>query len=173
MFLVFLYVGTEFSFWSWTVTFFTMQRGYAQKSASRMISTFALAMIAGRWATQWTLAAFGPETLLTISAVGSVACLAGMYTLRNRPLVALCTLAAGWFMAAIFPTALGLAGSFFPSLVGSAISLVTTGGWLGAITLPPAVGYVAERRGVSRGVLVPVGSALLMVLPPILLHMIR
>jgi fucose permease len=173
MFLVFLYVGTEFSFWSWTVTFFTMQRGYAQKSASRMISAFALAMIAGRWATQWTLAAFGPETLLTISAVGSVACLAGMYTLRNRPLVALCTLAAGWFMAAIFPTALGLAGSFFPSLVGSAISLVTTGGWLGAIILPPAVGYVAERRGVSRGVLIPVGSALLMVLPPILLHMIR
>jgi fucose permease len=87
--------------------------------------------------------------------------------------VALFTLAAGWFMAAIFPTALGLAGSFFPSLVGSAISLVTTGGWLGAIILPPAVGYVAERRGVSRGVLVPVGSAFLMILPPILLRMIR
>jgi fucose permease len=173
MFLVFLYVGTEFSFWSWTVTFFTTQRGYAQKSASRMISAFALAMIAGRWATQWTLSGFGPERLLLISAVGSVVCLAGIYTLRNRLLVALLTLGAGWFMAAIFPTALGLAGSFFPSLVGSAISLVTTGGWLGAIILPPAVGFVAERQGVARGVLVPVGSALLMLLPPILLGMVR
>jgi fucose permease len=173
MLLVFLYVGTEFSFWSWTVTFFTTERGYSQKTASRMISAFAVAMIAGRWAAQWTLSKFGSEQVLLLSAAGSVLCLAGMFTLRNRVVVAGLTLGAGWFMAAIFPTALGLAGSFFPTLVGTAISLVTTGGWLGAIVLPPAVGYVAERHGVSRGVLVPVGSALLMLVPPILLHMIR
>jgi len=173
MFLVFLYVGTEFSFWTWTVTFFTTERGYSQKAASRMISAFALAMIAGRWASQWTLVALGPERVLLFSALGSVVCLAGIFTLRNRALTALSTLGAGWFMAAIFPTALGLAGSYFPSLVGSAISLVTTGGWLGAIVLPPAVGFVAERRGVSRGVFVPVGSALLMVVPPILLRILR
>ena len=72
-------------------------------------------------------------------------------------------------MAPIFPTALGLAGTYFPSLVGTAISLVTTGGWLGAIIIPPTVGFVAHRRGVAQALVVPVGSALLMVISPILL----
>jgi fucose permease len=169
MFLVFLYVGTEFSVWNWTVTFFTAERGYEQKHASRMISTFALAMIVGRWASQWTLGAFGPERVLLVSAAGSVLCLAGMFALRKPALVAISTLAAGWFMAAIFPTALGLAGSYFPSLVGTAISLVITGGWLGAIAIPPAVGFIADRHGVARGVLVPVFSASLMLISPLLL----
>jgi fucose permease len=169
MFLVFLYVGTEFSVWSWTVTFFTTERGYTQKQASRFIAAFALAMIAGRWAGQWTLVAFGPVRVLLISAAGSVFCLAGMFTLRKRVLVAISTMAAGWFMAAIFPTALGLAGTYFPTLVGTAISLVITGGWLGAIAIPPAVGFVANRKGVARGVLVPVGSAFLMLISPLLL----
>lgn len=169
MCLVFLYVGTEFSVWSWTVTFLTSERGYGQRSASRIISTFALAMIAGRWASQWTLGMLGPELVLLISAAGAVVCLAGMFTFRGRAGVMLFSIGAGWFMAAIFPTALGLAGRYFPSLVGTAISLVTTGGWLGAVAIPPAVGFVANRRGVARGVLVPVGSAFLMLLAPIAL----
>jgi fucose permease len=169
MFLIFLYVGTEFSVWSWTVTFFTSERGYDQKLASRMISAFALAMIAGRWSSQWTLSLLGPERLLLVSAAGSVVCLSGMFTLRNRVLVAISTFAAGAFMAPIFPTALGLAGTYFPSLVGTAISLVTTGGWIGAIVFPPAVGFVANKSGVARGVLIPVGTALLMLVSPAVL----
>jgi fucose permease len=169
MFLIFLYVGTEFSVWSWSVTFLTTERAYAQESASRVISLFALAMIVGRWASQWTLNRFGPERVLLISAAGAVVCLAGMFGLRRREGVALFSLGAGWFMAPIFPTALGLAGRYFPSLVGTAISLVTTGGWLGAIVIPPAVGFVAQRRGVARGVLVPIASALLMVVAPMAL----
>jgi fucose permease len=134
-----------------------------------MISAFALAMIAGRWSSQWTLSLLGPERLLLVSAAGAVLCLSGMFTLRNRALVAISTFAAGAFMAAIFPTALGLAGTYFPSLVGTAISLATTGGWIGAIVFPPAVGFVANKRGVARGVLIPVGTALLMLVSPAVL----
>jgi predicted MFS family arabinose efflux permease len=72
MFLVFLYVGTEFSVWSWTVTFLTTERGYEQTVASRMIAAFALAMMAGRWASQWTLVGCEPMLVLMVSAVGSV-----------------------------------------------------------------------------------------------------
>jgi fucose permease len=111
--------------------------------------------------------------VLLISAAGSVLCLAGMFTVQKRSLVAACALAAGWFMAPIFPTAVGLAGTYFPSIAGTAISLVTTGGWLGAIALPPAVGYIAERRGVRSGVIVPVFSALLMLISPFFLSVAR
>jgi fucose permease len=173
MCLIFLYVGTEFSVWSWTVTFLTTERGYEQKPASRIISLFALAMIAGRWASQWTLERFGPERVLLLSAAGALVCLAGMYGFRRREGIVLFSLGSGWFMAAIFPTALGLAGRYFPSLVGTAISLVTTGGWLGAVIIPPAVGFVAQRRGVARGVLVPIGSAFLMILAPVALLLSR
>ncbi len=169
MLLVFLYVGTEFSIWTWTVTLFTTERGFSQASASKLISTFALAMMAGRWASQWTLSAFGSLRVLLLSAAGAVLCLAGMYTLRRRPLVIVASLGAGWSMAAIFPTALGLAGAYFPTMVGTAISFVTTGGWFGAIVIPPAVGFVATRRGVGRGMLIPVCCALLMVCATLLL----
>jgi fucose permease len=169
MFLIFLYVGTEFSIWSWTVTFLTSERSYDQKLASRMISAFALAMIAGRWSSQWTLSALGPERLLLVSAAGAVICLSGMFILRSRVLVPICTFAAGAFMAPIFPTAVGLAGTYFPSQVGTAISLVTTGGWSGAILIPPTVGFIANRKGVALGVLVPVGTALLMLVSPAVL----
>jgi fucose permease len=169
MLLVFLYVGTEFSIWTWTVTLFTTERGFSQASASKLISTFALAMMAGRWASQWTLSAFGSLRVLLLSAAGAVLCLAGMYTLRHRPLVILASLGAGWSMAAIFPTALGLAGAYFPTMVGTAISIVTTGGWFGAIVIPPAVGFVATRRGVGQGMLIPVCCALLMVCATLLL----
>lgn len=169
MLLVFLYVGTEFSIWSWTVTFYTGERGYEQKSASRMISAFALAMIGGRWASQWTLAALGPQRVLLVSAGGAVVCLIGMFSLRKAIFAAISMFAAGAFMAAIFPTAIGLAGTYFPTMVGTAISLVTTGGWLGAIAIPPAVGFVANRKGVARGVLIPVGTASLMLVSLILL----
>src|SRR5260370_39877882 len=54
-------------------------------------------------------------------------------TRSQRSLVWTAALAAGWFMAPIFPTALGLTGDYYPTFVGTAIRLVTTRGWLGAI----------------------------------------
>jgi fucose permease len=82
-----------------------------------------------------------------------------MSTLRKRTMVVACALAAGWFMAPIFPTAVGLARAYFPWTAGTAIR---SNGRMGAIALPRAVGYIAERDGVSRGLLVPVVSAALM-----------
>jgi fucose permease len=76
-------------------------------------------------------------------------------------------------MACIFPTSLGLAGHYFPALVGTAISIAIMGAWVGAIAIPPAVGFVSERRGVTRGLLIPLGAASLMVLPPLALLSVR
>jgi fucose permease len=173
MLLVLLYVGTEFSIWSWTVTFFTTARGYSQKGASRLISVFALAMIAGRYGDKWVLRAIGPERTVLASVIGTIICLAAMFRLRGWIGIHLATLVAGLSMAAIFPTAVGLAGHYFPALLGTAISLVITGGWIGAIIIPPAVGFVAERRGVTRAILIPVAAAVLMLIAPIALLSLR
>ena len=100
-------------------------------------------------------------------------CLSTVFRVRARTLITSATLAAGLFMAAIFPTSLGLAGRYFPELVGTAISLVITGGWLGAIAIPPAVGYVAKHRGVARGMLIPVAASTLMLFTPALLLLSR
>jgi len=167
--MVFLYVGTEFSLWNWTVTFFTVERGYEQTNASRLVSAFAFTMILGRLGAKWVLAALGPEKTLLLSAVGAAICLGGMFRGQGRKFVKGSALAAGLFMAAIFPTSLGLAGRYFPALVGTAISLAITGGWIGAIAIPPSVGFVAERRGVARGLLIPLGAAAVMVVPPLIL----
>lgn len=173
MLLVLLYVGTEFSIWSWTVTFFTSARAYSQKSASRLISIFALAMIAGRYGDKWVLSAIGPERTVLASVLGTIVCLSAMFHLRGRLVVPIATLLAGLSMAAIFPTAIGLAGQYFPALLGTAISLVITGGWIGAILIPPAVGFVAEHRGVSRAILIPVAAATLMLIVPLALLSLR
>jgi fucose permease len=172
MLLVLLYVGTEFSIWSWTVTFFTQERGYVQKSASLLISLFAVAMIVGRYCDRWVLATIGPEKTMLVSVAGAVICLAAMFHLPSKTAIVVASLAAGLFMAAIYPTAVGLAGQMFPALIGTAISLVITAGWIGAIVIPPAVGFVAERSSVRRGILIPIAAAAFMLISPLaLLHL--
>jgi fucose permease len=130
-------------------------------------------MILGRLAAKWILAALGPEKTLLVSAAGAALCLACMYRAPGKSIVTGSALAAGFFMAAIFPTSLGLAGRYFPALVGTAINLVITGAWLGAISIPPAVGFVAQRRGVACGLLIPLGAATGMLVSPILLLSLR
>ncbi|MGH9439089.1 MAG: MFS transporter, partial [Terriglobia bacterium] len=159
--------------WSWTVTFFTQERRYTQKSASQLISIFAVAMIAGRYGDKWVLTALGPDETVLISVVGAVLCLAAMFSLPGKTAIVVATLVAGLFMAAIYPTAVGMAAQLFPALIGTAISLVITAGWIGAIAIPPAVGFVAERSGVRRAILIPVGAAALMLISPIALMYLR
>lgn len=161
--LIFLYVGTEFSVWSWTVTFFTSERSWSQEAAARLISAFAITIIIGRLLAQWLLRLVGAEVILLLSAVGAAVFLSVLFLLEARRFALPAALLSGLFMASIFPTDLGLTGRHAPQLVGTAIGLVVTCGWLGAMVIPPTVGYISKRSGIARGILVTITAAFLMI----------
>ncbi|MGB8590145.1 MAG: hypothetical protein WCD40_02090, partial [Candidatus Acidiferrales bacterium] len=60
------------------------------------------------------------------------------------------------------PTALGTVGTRFAAASGTPIGLAVTAGWLGAMTIRPVVGYVAERNGLAGGYWALIAAAVLM-----------
>ena len=160
--ILFLYVGIETSIWFWQVVYWTGRFGTSAAWARLGVSLFAVAIMAGRLISQWVLRFLSPHGLLICGTTGA---LAGLFAMRLAPsFVAsvFCLVVAGLFMAAIFPTALGIVGTRFAAASGTPIGLAVTAGWLGAMTIRPLVGYVAGHDTLAAGYWTLIGAAALM-----------
>jgi fucose permease len=132
--VLFLYVGIEISIWNWQVTFLIDRFGAERYLAARVLS------------------GFGAVSLGLAYSLDHLAIAIGSF------------LAAGLFLAGVFPTAVGLLGRNFPQLSGTATGLGITCAWLGALVVPPAVGYMAAAYGLQRGTLLISSAAVLLCL---------
>lgn len=168
--IVFLYVGTEQSVWDWQVTYFMRQLSMDNVSAARVLSIFPIAIMLGRLVTHRLLLRVSPLPVLLASTVGATLCFAAVMLATTAAVAAAALLVCGLFMASIFPTALGIVSSRFPTASGTALGLAITGGWLGSVVLSPTFGWVAERTDFSQAYLVIVGSAAVMVLTAAILR---
>ena len=57
----------------------------------------------------------------------------------------------GLSYAPIFPTSVAAAGAQFPSLFGTVFGILTAAGFIGAVILPVAIGYVASATTLRQG----------------------
>lgn len=168
--IVFLYVGTEQSVWDWQVTYFMRQLSMDNVSAARVLSIFPIAIMVGRLVTHRLLLRVSPLPVLLVSTAGATLCFAAVMLATTAAEAAAALLVCGLFMASIFPTALGIVSSRFPTASGTALGLAITGGWLGSVVLSPTFGWVAERTDFSQAYLVIVGSAAIMVVTAVILR---
>ena len=162
--IVFLYVGTEQSVWDWQITYFMRQLSMDNVAAAKVLSIFPIAIMLGRLATNRLLMRMSPTPVLLVSTIGATLCFAMVMLATTAGLAAGALLVCGLFMASIFPTALGIVSSRFPTASGTALGLAITGGWLGSVAVSPTFGWVAQHTDFSRAYLVIVGSAAVMVL---------
>jgi len=162
--IVFLYVGTEQSVWDWQVTYFMRQLSMDNVAAARVLSIFPIAIMLGRLVTNRLLMRMSPTPVLLVSTIGATLCFAMVMLATTAGLAAGALLVCGLFMASIFPTALGIVSSRFPTASGTALGLAITGGWLGSVAVSPTFGWVAQHTDFSRAYLVIVGSAAVMAL---------
>lgn len=167
--LVFLYVGTEQSIWDWQVTYFMSDRGMDNVSAARVLSVFPIAIMAGRLVNNRLLMRVAPGPVLLVSTVGATLCLGIVMVASSTTIGGVALLLAGLFMASIFPTALGVVSSRFPTASGTALGLAITGGWLGSVAISPSFGFVAHRADYWTAYAVIVGAAAAMAVTALIL----
>jgi fucose permease len=167
--LVFLYVGTEQSIWDWQVTYFMSDRGMDNVSAARVLSVFPIAIMIGRLIIKRLLLRIAPGPVLLVSTVGATICLGIVMMSPSATVGGFALLIAGFFMASIFPTALGVVSSRFPTMSGTALGLAITGGWLGSVAISPSFGFVAHRTDYWTAYAVIVGGAGAMALTTLLM----
>jgi predicted MFS family arabinose efflux permease len=135
--------------------------------AAAGFAAFALAVAVGRLAGDRVIAALGrPATVRGAGLLAAAAC--GILIAAPGPVTAL----AGWALlgagvAVVAPAVIGAApaGGDLPPPV--AIAAVTTVGYLGSFTGPPAIGALAELTGVSAALVIGVaaGAAIVLLAP--------
>jgi len=151
---MFLYVGLELSFGSWTPVFLIRIREVSVVSASYSISVFWLSMVAGRFLFGY----FFHRTNLSLSlVVGSLA--AALFTALtfvlnyHGPLIlfiALSGLSLSWF----YPTMLALGANTFPKHIGFLTGTLSASGTSGSILFPWLIGPLSEILGLEKGVFI-------------------
>ncbi len=162
--LIFLYVGTEQSIWDWQVTYFGDRQGLGNVEAARSLAIFPVAIMIGRLINSRLLMRVSPHAVLLVSVTGATVCFAMILATRSGGVATATLFVAGLFMAAIFPTTLGLLSGRFTGASGSALGLAITCGWLGAVVISPSLGFVAERWNFETAYAVVVASAAAMIL---------
>jgi fucose permease len=123
----------------------------------------------GRLINNRLLMRISPGPVLLASTVGATLCLSIVMLAGSPGVAGMALLMAGLFMSSIFPTALGVVSSRFPTMSGTALGLALTGGWLGSVAISPSFGFVAERVDYSTAYLVVVGAAGTMALATLLM----
>jgi fucose permease len=166
---LFFYVGCEVSVWQWLNKYLTTELQISAPAAGVTIAAFAVGIIIGRIISSVLLArnVLGPLPLTLIGAIGIVLSFTGLLLGQDLLLVRVLAGIAGACMGPLFPTLLAATAINFPQNTGTALGLAITGGWLGAVFIPPAIGYVRSWGLVSdvrTALFLVSGAAVLLVL---------
>jgi fucose permease len=166
---LFFYVGCEVSVWQWLNKYLTTELQISAPAAGVTIAVFAVGIIIGRIISSVLLARniLGPLPLTLIGAIGIAVSFTGLLLGQDLLFVRVLAGIAGACMGPLFPTLLAATAINFPQNTGTALGLAITGGWLGAVFIPPAIGYMRSWGLVSNvrtALFLVSGAAVLLVL---------
>jgi MFS family permease len=155
-FCAFLLDGTAYN---WVAVHLRAERGAAPGLAAAAFMLYALTVAAGRLAGDRLVLRFGRVAVVRGSAVAAAA---GAALAVAVPGIA--PALAGWALfglgiAAIAPTVLGAAPGVAGVPPSVAIAAVTTVGYLGSFTGPPAIGVLAGATGLDAALGLVAGAA--------------
>ncbi|HQH67798.1 MAG TPA: MFS transporter [Candidatus Hydrogenedentes bacterium] len=133
-------------------------------SAQRLLSYFALAIIASRVGMSlapW-LAAHGVP-VVTAGSMLLILSLAGLRFAQSSRACRLCVIVAGLGIGPCYPTTLGMVFSkFYPGVYGTIFGTMSTLGMFGGTVAPKIIGNIAQRSSVQRALLWLIPACLLL-----------
>ncbi len=142
-----LYVGAEASYGGWVFTYGTRQGLAAEVGAAYLTSVFWGALTAGRLLAIPLAMRFKPIVMLSASVGGCLASIAAVNLWPGSATVLwIGTVGLGLSMAAVFPTAITLAGSLM-NVSGQITGWFLVGASGGAMVVPWLIGQLFERIG--------------------------
>jgi fucose permease len=183
--VLFCYIALESSFCNWLPSFgkevikkenSSIDAGTADASGQRLLSFFAIAMMAGRLATgllpsrlNFDLTANGSWIIAIAAAVTAVLILL-MMTCSKAAQAKLLAILAGLAFAPCFPTTVGVTFSKFkPDVYGSLFGIIFAVGLAGAVIVPKAMGNAAKNASIQKSLKLLLPACVLLIVLAIIL----
>jgi predicted MFS family arabinose efflux permease len=138
----------EGAVFDWSGIYMRKETGAAAGLAPVGLAAFNLAMGFGRLSADGVSARVGSSTLGRVGALLAAAGLGAALILGSAAGAIVGFAAMGIGLAAVFPLALRAAG-YDPSISGPAVAAVSSVGYAGLLSGPPAIGLLAEALGLA------------------------
>ena len=158
-FVLFCYIALESSFCNWLAPFGKevlmkekpgMAADKVDASAARLLSAFAIAMMAGRLITSFSgITQFGGWLIAGAAIVAAVIIMI-MTGVKSSGAAYALALASGLVFAPAFPTTVGVTFTKFGGGSGSLFGIIFAVGLAGAVIVPKAIGNMAKGASVQK-----------------------
>jgi len=158
--LLFFQSGTEFIMGGYTSTYLTREAGLDIRAASYTLAGYWGAMMLTRLILSRVLLRARAPAVVSAGALATAACVVLMTSARDSALAVAAIVATGACLSSIYPTVLGQAGTRFAARSGTVFGLLFAMALVGGMTLPWALGRLAEARGFRVALLIPAANAL-------------
>lgn len=180
--VLFCYIALEASFSNWLAPFGKevitankpdAETGAVDASAQRMLSVFAIAMMAGRLFTSLSgIAAYGSFVIVGAAAV-AVVIIAIMTVNKSTGLAWVLAAAAGFAFAPCFPMTVGVTFEKFGGGSGMLFGIIFAVGLLGAVIVPKAIGNVAKGSSVQKGMRLLIPACVVLIGLAVAMHYVK
>lgn len=161
--LVFLlYSSLEVSTGGWLRTYLEQEFNVSAAKSSTILAVFFALMLVGRLIGSEITKRMRGSLLVLACAVGAIAGLVLLALAWNVNVAIAAAVICGLCYAPIFPTAAGIASTYFPEIFGTIFGVLMACAFVGNITLPKAIGFVATHSSVRNGMWLIAGSAVIL-----------
>ena len=181
-FVLFCYISLEASFCNWIAPFGKevisaakpdAEAGAVDASAQRMLSVFAIAMMAGRLlASQIPGITMHGTWVIAGAAVAAGLIILAMTVSKSVSQAWLLAALAGLVFAPCFPTTIGVMFSKHPENFGSVFGIIFAVGLAGAVIVPKAIGNLAKGSSVQKSLKLLIPACVLLIVLALVLGMV-
>ncbi len=145
--LLFFESGVEFTIGGYLTTFLTREIGVSIAAASWILAGYWASLMLSRVVLSRVLLRVDPRRVVLGCAVGAAVSAGLAAASHDVWAAAVALLAAGWTLAGIFPTTLGILGAAFGPRSGTVFGIVIAMALCGGISLPWTSAHLAQAFG--------------------------
>lgn len=154
-----LYSSLEVSTGGWMRNYLEQAFSVSPSESKKILAIFFALMMVGRLIGSALTKTMRGSVLVLACTVGAVGGLALLALAWNVQVAIAAAVICGLCYAPIFPTAAGIASTYFPEIFGTIFGVLMACAFVGNITLPAAIGFVAKNSPVRTGIWLIAGSA--------------
>jgi fucose permease len=157
-----LYSSLEVSTGGWLRTYLEQEFSVSAGKSSTILAVFFALMMVGRLLGSAITKRMRGSLLVLACAAGAIVGLIFLALAWNVNVAIAAAVICGLCYAPIFPTAAGIASTYFPEIFGTIFGVLMACGFIGSMTLPAAIGFVAKNAPVRTGIWLIAGSAVVL-----------
>jgi fucose permease len=162
-FLLFFESGNEFIMGGYTSSYLTRELNASVPAASYLLAVYWGAIMIGRVISSRLVMRAKPSAMILASAAGGAAGAAVLLTAQSQLIAGAGIAIIGLSFASIYPVMLGFAGSRFEAYSGSVFGILFAIALVGGMTLPWAVGQIAQVHGLRAALAIVIGDCLMII----------